>query len=337
MRTPFFRKRPFIIFDLYYGGFMKNFTKILVALSLAATFSFAQDDEYEDDESPWGSTEETQEEEAEEQAQEATSPASVSAPAEEKEDVVAKVLARKKAKDAERKQQEEERGMSAIDQMEEENAAREARSGNRITDNFGFGIHGAFDYSNLYGLAQDWDLGEDEDAPAGIGFEVGIAFRIPMLPIIQFTPEIAYRMSKLKQEDEAYNRNFRQQDLIMPLYVRVMPLDWLYLGAGVQLGLNLTNKASIDGEVDLGGGLGKTQHSITENINQSSFNFGLLFAVGGYIVKGLSVDFRLYMGLNDMYPDFKSDDEDNTEYSKLINLYGAKLMSYKFGIGYWFM
>lgn len=232
MRTPFFRKRPFIIFDLYYGGFMKNFTKILVALSLAATFSFAQDDEYEDDESPWGSTEETQEEEAEEQAQEATSPASVSAPAEEKEDVVAKVLARKKAKDAERKQQEEERGMSAIDQMEEENAAREARSGNRITDNFGFGIHGAFDYSNLYGLAQDWDLGEDEDAPAGIGFEVGIAFRIPMLPIIQFTPEIAYRMSKLKQEDEAYNRNFRQQDLIMPLYVRVMPLDWLYLGAG---------------------------------------------------------------------------------------------------------
>lgn len=314
---------------------MKNLTKILVALSLAATVSFAQDDEYEDDQSPWGSTEETQEEE--EEVKQATSSTSAEAPAEEKEDVLAKVLARKKAKEAERKQQEEERGVSAIDQMEEENAARESRSGNKIIDNFGFGIHGAFDYSKLYGLAQDWDLGEDEDAPAGIGFEVGLALRVPLLPIIQFTPEIAYRMSKLKQEDEAYNRNFRQQDLVMPLYVRVMPIERLYLGAGVQLGISLSNKTSIDGDVDLGGGLGKRQHSITENIDQSAFNFGLLFAVGGYVIEGLSIDCRFYMGLNNMYPDFKSDDADNAEYSKLINLYGAKLMSFKIGIGYWFI
>lgn len=305
---------------------MKNFVKILAAISLAAAVSFAQEDENEDD-SPWA-TSETQEEEE----QESTSASSSEAP---EEDAVSKVLAQKRAREAARKEQQANEPVSAIDQVENEAAERDNIS--KIRSRVGFGLHAAFDYSKLYGLAQDWDLGEDEDAPAGIGFEIALAGRFPLMPVMQFTPEIAFSYTKLEQEDESYNRNFKQMDLLIPLLVRVTPIDWLYLGAGVQLDLSLSNKTTIDGETNFGVGLGTEKHSITENIEQGSFTFGLLFAVGGYVIEGLSLDFRVYLGLNNMYPDFKEDDEDNMEYSKLINLYGAKMLSYKFGIGYWFM
>ena len=56
---------------------------------------------------------------------------------------------------------------------------------------------------------------------------------------------------------------------------------------------------------------------------QLAFTFG----VGYNIVAGLTADFRMNMGLNDVYEGE----------SLLIDLKGGKQMTFKFGIGYWFM
>ena len=60
-----------------------------------------------------------------------------------------------------------------------EQAGMQAPQKTSINSKMGFGIHGQFEIVSLYGLAQDWNLGDDEEAPAGIGFTGGFCIHIP--------------------------------------------------------------------------------------------------------------------------------------------------------------
>lgn len=194
----------------------------------------------------------------------------------------------------------------------------------------GFGIHGSYEYSYLHGLPQDWNMGDDEDAPAGSGFVGGIRGRIPMNSFVQFTPEVNFHYATLNQEDEVGKRKFTQMDLEVPLLIRGIIMDYFYLTAGAQVGLDLSSKTTLNaGEVDMGGGLGTMVVSFNEKIDKASVSLGIVFGVGFYIMQYISIDAKLIMGLTDVY------DVDPEENDLIDSMEGGKQMSFRVGIGFW--
>lgn len=195
----------------------------------------------------------------------------------------------------------------------------------------GVGLHGNFEYNKLYGLAQDWDMGDDTDAPAGIGFDIGVRGRIPMTQFIQFTPELNFRYAKLSlEDDDGFEFKFKQIDLEVPLMIRAIVFNRAYLAAGVEVGLNLSSKVSIEeDDVDLGyDGLTMNVDIERDEVEHATVNFGLAFGAGVYIIDRLSVDAGIHMGLSATYPDGKD---------VLFDLSDGKQLTFRFGVGYWIL
>jgi hypothetical protein len=63
-----------------------------------------------------------------------------------------------------------------------------------------------------------------------------------------------------------------------------------------------------------------------EDFEKAKVGFGLVFGAGIVIVNYISVDARVVLGLTEVYPDGESE---------LIDLDGAKQMSFQFGVGFW--
>ena len=83
-----------------------------------------------------------------------------------------------------------------------------------------------------------------------------------------------------------------------------------------------------------------------ERIEQATAEFGLNVGVGYFVIDNLSLNFRWYMGLTEVFPDVKYEGDMNSikeEKSKnnvswaTINLKGAHTMMFKFGVTYWFI
>ena len=199
----------------------------------------------------------------------------------------------------------------------------------------GVGIHGDFNYSYLIGLPQDWYLGDDADAPSGIGFDVGFRGRIPMASILQFAPEINFHYAQLAMDEEGCDHKFKQMDLEAPLMMRAIVKDRFYVAAGVQLSLSLSNEVSLEQEdINLGPGLGKTDYKYKENVEQAGFGFGLAFGVGGFVMERLSIDAGIVLGLTDTYPDISHENGKNVLFDSMD---GGKQMTFKVGAGFWFL
>lgn len=210
-----------------------------------------------------------------------------------------------------------------------EQAGMQAPQKTSINSKMGFGIHGQFEIVSLYGLAQDWNLGDDEEAPAGIGFTGGFRGRIPMMPVVHFAPELNFHYAQLTQKDEAAERSFTQMDLEVPLMLRAILKDLFYVTAGAQLGFNLYSKATVDfGSDDNGGYLNPIDIEYEEDIDKASFGFGLVLGCGFVFFDRISVDARFVLGLTETYPDGKSD---------YVSMDGGKQKSFQFGIGFWIM
>lgn len=194
---------------------------------------------------------------------------------------------------------------------------------------FGVGARAAFNYNKMYGLADDWNVyADNEDAPAGIGFEAGLAARLQIFPFMQFTPEVLFCYGKLTQDDGDMEREFKQMSIEFPLLFRINPIDKFYLTVGPNLELNISDEIHINsGEMTLAGTDETFYHEFPEDYDRNGFLMGVTFGAGYYVYKGLSIDFRMNMGLTDVY-----DGE-----SLLIDLSGGKQMTFKFGLGYWFM
>ncbi|MBR6316926.1 MAG: PorT family protein [Fibrobacter sp.] len=194
---------------------------------------------------------------------------------------------------------------------------------------FGVGIRGAFNYNMMYGLDNDWNVysdNDDDDTPSGIGFEVGLAVRLQLLPFMQFTPEVLFNYAGLSQDDGTMERTFKQMGVEFPLLLRVTPIDKLYLAVGPNIELNVSDEVKLESGT-MENEAGTFHHDFPEAFERKSVQFGLTFGAGYNIIDRLSADFRMNMGMTEVY---KGE-------SLLISLKGGKLMTFKFGLGFWFM
>lgn len=303
-----------------------NISKIIAAGALATSLAVAQEDAWPADEQTDASTSSATEAEEAEQPSEAAEQSSEAA--EPQNETTAQTAS--EPAPAASEQADTRTAYDSGDNAYAENTASAPQKTNTLNSKMGVGAHIDFNYSFLNGLAQDWNMGDETDAPAGFGFDAGIRGRIPMVDYLQFVPELNFHFAALTQSDEAAERVFKQMDLEIPLTMRATILDMLYIAAGVQLTLNLSSKVTFEEEdIDMGGGLGTTSMEFNEKIEQAGFTFGLLFGAGFFIMERLSIDAAFMLGLSDMYPDCESD--------LIESMDGGKQMTFKVGVGYWFM
>jgi hypothetical protein len=303
-----------------------NISKIIAAGALATSLAVAQEDAWPADEQTDASTSSATEAEEAEPAEEAAEQSSEAA--EPQSETTAQTAS--EPAPAASEQADTRTAYDSGDNAYAENTASAPQKTNTLNSKMGVGAHIDFNYSFLNGLAQDWNMGDETASPAGFGFDAGIRGRIPMVDYLQFVPELNFHFAALTQSDEAAERVFKQMDLEIPLTMRATVLDMLYIAAGVQLTLNLSSKVTFEEEdIDMGGGLGTTSMEFNEKIEQAGFTFGLLFGAGFFIMERLSIDAAFMLGLSDMYPDCESD--------LIESMDGGKQMTFKVGVGYWFM
>lgn len=219
------------------------------------------------------------------------------------------------------------------DATEQAAAISNPQKSSTLNSKMGLGIHGDFNYSYLIGLPQDWYLGDDADAPSGIGFDIGLRGRIPMASILQFAPEINFHYATLAMDEEGCDHKFKQMDLEIPVMMRALFKDRFYVAAGIQLSLSLSNEVSLEQEdIKLGAGLGTTNFKYKENVEQAGFGLGLAFGVGAFVMERLSIDAGFVLGLTDTYPDIDPEENDLID-----SMDGGKQMTFKVGAGFWFL
>lgn len=150
-----------------------------------------------------------------------------------------------------------------------------------------FGVHAGVDMNTM------WGDDVDDDAATGIGFQAGAALKVslPLLPIT-IAPEVLIDMRNL---DIAKNVTWTEWALDIPVLVRFSLLPILYVEAGPELAINL----SVSAEDDDGN---------ERKFDDDAFNtmeFDVVFGVGTGIVPFVDIDFRVILGLTNIYAEQK--------------------------------
>lgn len=330
---------------------MRNLAKVLAVVSLATTFSFAQYEAYEntEDNEPWPTEEQsddqgesTEASEAEEAAEAKAEKAAVKEEAEEEsdDDVIKKVLAEKRARDAARKEEEKQKKANGYEETSAVDNT-DIRAGKNQKPTAGIGLRADFNIGSFWGTD---DLEDGVDEPSGFGFDVGVTARFEMLDILWFTPEILLEAYWLEQDDEAFNREFNQMNITVPLMFRaILPFyTRVYFEMGPQFSLNLSNKVAFDEDhsdftIRNNDGSTTTIHNTFEepDIEQTVFAAGIAMGLGFYIIPDrLSFSVRFYAGLTELFPDAKSPLSDRDDDKIMI---GTKLNSIKLGLNFWIL
>ena len=197
----------------------------------------------------------------------------------------------------------------------------------------GIGARAAFIYGNMWGFT---DLKADGlEPPTGIGGEFGITARFSMAAGLDFSPEISFRIFDVSHDEDEIERCYNQMFLDFSFYLRAVFGGGFFLEFAPQISLNTSAEYTYDG----------TKNDF-ERIEQATAEFGLNVGVGYFVIDNLSLNFRWYMGLTEVFPDVKYEGDMNSikeEKSKnnvswaTINLKGAHTMMFKFGVTYWFI
>ena len=197
----------------------------------------------------------------------------------------------------------------------------------------GIGARAAFIYGNMWGFK---DLKADGlEPPTGIGGEFGITARFSMAEGLDFSPEISFRIFDVSHDEDEIERCYNQMFLDFSFYLRAVFGGGFFLEFAPQISLNTSAEYTYDG----------TKNDF-ERIEQATAEFGLNVGVGYFVIDNLSLNFRWYMGLTEVFPDVKYEGDMNSikeEKSKnnvswaTINLKGAHTMMFKFGVTYWFI
>lgn len=205
--------------------------------------------------------------------------------------------------------------------------------------NIGFGIHAAFDYGMMYGFEEE-DSDIDDD-PSGIGFEAGLAGRFEMVNNLYFAPELNFSYISTDHKLNDLKRTYSSMGLEIPLLIRGVIQERFYVSAGPQINLALSNDYETEKKSINQGGI-TIENKFNDNVEQGTFSFGIAAGAGVRIYEGLFFDFRFYMGLSELFPDtdFIGGGTGNinevSDNWSLINMAGAKMMTLKFGLSYWF-
>jgi len=197
----------------------------------------------------------------------------------------------------------------------------------------GIGARAAFIYGNMWGFK---DLKADGlEPPTGIGGEFGITARFSMAAGLDFSPEISFRIFDVSHDEDEIERCYNQMFLDFSFYLRAVFGGGFFLEFAPQISLNTSAEYTYDG----------TKNDF-ERIEQATAEFGLNVGVGYFVIDNLSLNFRWYMGLTEVFPDVKYEGDMKSikeEKSKnnvswaTINLKGAHTMMFKFGVTYWFI
>lgn len=193
------------------------------------------------------------------------------------------------------------------------------------TSKLGLGAHLGFGYGMIWGLDDDWAGGESKDNPGGFDFEIGAIGSYKISNLLQFTPELLFRYAKLSQDIGLGDYSFTQMDIQIPLFLRANATDKFFGFFGPQIGFNVSNDVEMKASDDTWN-VNKVV-SLSQDVEQAVFNFGISAGIGYYIVQKLSVDFRVLFGITELYPDAKG----------MVSLADAKIMSFKIGVSYWFI
>lgn len=200
------------------------------------------------------------------------------------------------------------------------------------TPRIGVGAKMAFDYGMIYGMEDEDD--DVDGKPSGMGFDIGLALRLKLVENFYFAPEFNFAYIKTEHKYTNITRRYTRMDMEIPLMLRGVIAQRFYANFGPQLGLNLSNsvKAKAVG-MDL-----------PEDFDQAFFEFGVAVGAGVNVAAGLFVDFRIYMGMTELFPDvaylfgddFDKDPSKDTGWS-MVNMADAKNLKFKIGISYWFI
>lgn len=329
---------------------MSNLFKIFAALSLAATFSFAQYDvQYDEngnsEEQPEQSISEPEESENfnEEKSEETVAPKKSKKTAKKEakklddDDPVMKVLAEKRARDAARKEEERQQAI-----REKEEQAANAESQKNQKSKVGIGIRADFDIANYWGTKYLDDEGFEE--PSGFGFTAGITARASLLSVLDLVPEVTFEALWANREEDNFDREFTQYNLNIAVYFRALLHPRFYAEVGPQISFNLSNDVtSEDEEVSVDGLDVSMENPFNEEIEQAPLAFGVALGLGFNIIPQLSIGVRVYAGFTELYPDAKVNNDDASE--RVIgddeyigpDMTGTKLFNVKIGLNYWFM
>ena len=179
-----------------------------------------------------------------------------------------------------------------------------------------FGVHAGGDINNIWGDAT-------EDSESGIGFNFGgaIKFSLPLLPLTVEANVLA-DMRNYEFEYSLADYSVTQWNIDIPVLARFSPLPIIFIEAGPQFSFNLSQYAedSAGDEIKL----------FDDVMPMNSFELDLVFGAGTGIIPFVDVDFRVVLGLTDIY-----EEHDGLTKGTTVAI-DASNLQFVLGATYWF-
>ena len=179
-----------------------------------------------------------------------------------------------------------------------------------------FGVHAGGDINNVWGDAT-------EDSESGIGFNFGgaIKFSLPLLPLTVEANVLA-DMRNYEFEYSLADYSVTQWNIDIPVLARFSPLPIIFIEAGPQFSFNLSQYAedSAGDEIKL----------FDDAYPMNSFELDLVFGAGTGIIPFVDVDFRVVLGLTDVY-----EEHDGLTKGTTVAI-DASNLQFVLGATYWF-
>ncbi len=181
-----------------------------------------------------------------------------------------------------------------------------------------FGVHAGGDINNVWG-------DDTENSEAGIGFNFGgaVKFSLPLLPLTVEANVLADMRNYTWVVLKSANADFAitQWNIDIPVLARFSFLPILFVEAGPMFSFNISQYAEDSA--------GDEIKAFEDLLPTNSFEFDLVFGIGTGIIPFIDVDFRVNMGLTNIYQDVTV---------PLVGTSEVKISNLQFVLGatYWF-
>ena len=150
-----------------------------------------------------------------------------------------------------------------------------------------FGVHAGGDLNNVWG-------DDTDNSESGIGFNFGgaIKFSLPLLPLTVEANVLA-DMRNYEFENGITDYSVTQWNIDIPVLARFSPLPIIFIEAGPQFSFNISQSAE--------DASGDEIKNFDKLLPMNSFEFDLVFGLGTGIIPFVDVDFRVVLGMTNIY------------------------------------
>lgn len=152
-----------------------------------------------------------------------------------------------------------------------------------------FGVHAGGDLNNVWG-------DDTDNSESGIGFNFGgaIKFSLPLLPLTVEANVLA-DMRNYEFENGITDYSVTQWNIDIPVLARFSPLPIIFIEAGPQFSFNISQSAEDASDDEI--------KNFDKLLPMNSFEFDLVFGLGTGIIPFVDVDFRVVLGMTNIYDD----------------------------------